>query len=147
MPPPIDKPTLPTIDVMRVARGCVLPATSHDEVKRLLTERVRLCDRVSELDSEGERLARAVQRVGGLAAGPRQFTGAPPILIASTSELGERLDRLSREMQDLTATISAQELKLQDLDRLSRRRHVIRTVLLLVVIATAAAAAVYLAVR
>ena len=151
LPPLADGPTRlaeqTATALRRPARGSVLPAISYEEVKQLLAERARLGDRLVELDAEGERLTRAVQRVGGVTPGPRPFTGAPPIRVASTSELDERLSRLTGEMQELTATISAQELKLQDLDEPSRRRRVVRIFVLLVVIAAAAGAAVYLAVR
>ena len=104
-------------------------------------------DRLASLDADSERLARAVQRVGGADGHVRRFTGAPPQLISSSTELHDRLEALSREMQDLTATISANELELQDLDLPSRRRRVFGTVMLLLLIAAAVGAGVYLAVR
>lgn len=128
-------------------RGCVLPSQSEAEVRRLLAERSQLADRLTALDADSERLARAVQRVGGAGGHGRPFTGAPPQLISSSAELHDRLETLTNEMRDLTATISANELKLQDLDLPSRKRRVFGTVLLLLLIAAAVGAGVYLAVR
>ena len=129
------------------ARGCTLPSASGAEVRRLLADRAQLVDRLGELDAESERLTRAVQRVGGVDGRGRPFTGAPPPLITSTAALHERLDLLNCEMRQLTGTISAAELKIQEIEQPSRRRRVIGTLVLLVAIAAAVGAAVYLVVR
>ena len=112
----------------------------------MLERRSQLNTELARLDAEAERLARAVQRVGGAAAGSRSFTGAPPVVIEDSSRLDARIERLTEEMGQLTGTISGHELDLHELERPGQRRALVLSVLLLVVIASVAIG-VFLAVR
>jgi hypothetical protein len=134
-------------DAIGPAKGGLLPASSGETVRGLLAERARLTAQLTELDAGGERLTRAVQRVGGVTNAGRPFNAAPPVQVTSSSELDGRVRQLFDEMQELTGTISAQELKLQELERPARRRRALTALVTLIVIAAIAGAIVLLAVR
>jgi hypothetical protein len=69
------------------------------------------------------------------------------VQVTSSSELDGRVRQLFEEMQALTGTISAQELKLQELERPARRRRALTALVTLIVLAAIAGAIVLLAVR
>ena len=127
------------------ASGCVIASGCRVQTATLLAERARLARQLAGLDAESERLARAVQRVGGLGTGVRPFTGAPPVRVSSSLELETDIKRLEAEMKQLTADISRRELQLQALERPSPRRRWV-AVLVVVVVLAAAAVAIALAV-
>jgi len=115
------------------------------QVEGLLRERNALTTRLSELDAKRERVARAVQRVGGPSAAGRPFTGAHPLRISDVAELDAQLAGRNAEMKELTASISKHELALLRLDQPSRSRWW-AFVAVLVVLA-GVAGSIYLAVR
>ncbi|MGD9704723.1 MAG: hypothetical protein AB7Q42_00495 [Acidimicrobiia bacterium] len=122
-----------------------MSSSGTTEIRALLAERAELSRQLGELDAESERLARVVQRVGGLTTGPRPFTGAPPVRLASSTLLESEIQRLSEEMKRLTADISSRELELQALERKSTRRWLVG--LVVVVVLVAACVAGFLVVR
>src|SRR5262245_4756331 len=124
------------------ASGCVIASGCRVQTATLLAERARLTRQLAGLDAESERLARAVQRVGGLGTGVRPFTGAAPLRVSSSLELEADIKRLEAEMKQLTADISRRELELQALERPSPRRKWVAALVVVVILAAAAVAIV-----
>ena len=124
----------------------VIASSGAERVEELLRERVTLTARLGELDAEQERVARAVQRIGGAgAATTRPFTGAHPVRVGDAAQLDTEIRTRQDQMKDLTASISKHELELLDLER--GPRHPWLALLAVLFVLAAVAAGIYVAVR